>query len=73
MSLDRLDASRNEDTSGDVSSVSSSLSSLRADDVDALRQSLGDVLDRADHVHDGDTSGVKLVDGGSGRDSDGAD
>lgn len=73
MSLDRLDAAGDEDTSRDVSSVSSSLSSLRANDIDALRESLGAVLDGSDHVHDGDTSGVELVDGGTGRDSDGAD
>jgi hypothetical protein len=40
---------------GDIASVTTTLTALRTDDVDPSGQGLGDVLRRADHVHDGDT------------------
>mmetsp|Transcript_2369 Transcript_2369/g.5351 ORF Transcript_2369/g.5351 Transcript_2369/m.5351 type:complete len:245 (+) Transcript_2369:486-1220(+) len=44
-------------------SVAARFRALGADDVDALREGLRDVVRSAHHVHDGNARGVELVDG----------
>lgn len=44
---------------------------LRANNVDTDRESLGHVLGGTDHVHNGDSRGVKLIDSPFGRDANG--
>lgn len=58
---------------GDVSGVTTTLTTLSADDVDAEVEALLDVLGVADHVHVDNAIGMKLIDNSLGGDTDGGD
>lgn len=73
VALDGLNDGGDEDSGGDVTSVTTTLTTLGADDVDTDVNALLDVLDVANHVHVGDASLVELVDDGLGGDTDGRD
>lgn len=68
-----VDDGGDEDRGGDRAGVATALTALGADDVDALRESLVDVLGVADHVHHEDAGLVQLLDRVLGGDTDGTD
>lgn len=67
MALANVDTSRNQDAGRDVAGVSSTLTSLRANDVAASVNGLLDVLGVPDHVHDRDTGFVEFINSPLGR------
>lgn len=71
VALDHLDGRWDEDGCGGVASVSSTLASLCADDVDADVEALLDVLGVSDHVHVQNTGLVELLDYVLGGHTDG--
>lgn len=71
--LNQLGHGGNEDGSGDITGVTTALTTLGADDVNADVESLLDVLGVADHVHAEDTSTVELLHDGLGGNTDGGD
>lgn len=73
VALASLDNGRNQDSGGNVTSVTTTLTTLGADDVDAEGKALLDVLDVADHVHVQDTGLLELLDDVLGGDTDGRD
>ena len=73
VALDGLNDGGDEDSGGNVTSVTTTLTTLGADDIDTDVNALLDVLDVANHVHVGNTSLVELVDDGLGGDTDGRD
>ena len=73
MALDGVDAGGYQDAGGGVAGVSAAFACLRADEIGAGLDCFLDVLWVADHVHDGDTGFVELLDSRFGRDADGAD
>jgi hypothetical protein len=68
-----VDNSGDEDSSGDITGVATTLTTLGAYDIDTEVKALLDVLDVADHVHVDDTIGMKLVDNSLGRYTNGRD
>ena len=73
VALDQLGNGRDKDGGGDITSVSTTLTTLGADDVCASVQRLLDVLGVTDHVHVEDSVAVEAVDNGSGRNTDSRD
>lgn len=73
MPLDGIDAGGNEERESNVAGVSSAFTTLCADDIDTDCESTSDVFGVSDHVHDGDTGTVKLLDDFLWWDTDGAD
>lgn len=73
MALAELSDSWDEDGRGDISSVSTSFSSLCANHVGAKLETLLDVLWVANHVHVEDAVLVELLDDVFWRDADGGD
>jgi hypothetical protein len=73
LALDQLGNSGDEDGGWDIASVTTTLTTLSTDDIDADVQALGDVLGVTDHVHAQDTGTVELLDNGLGRNTDGRD
>jgi len=71
--LDELDNRGDEDGRRNVTSVTTTLTTLCTDDVNAGLDALLDVLGVADHVHVGDAVGVKLIYDGLRGDADGGD
>lgn len=63
----------NKDGRGDISSMSTALTALCADHVDANVETLLDVLGMSDHVHVENAMLVELVDDGLGWHTDGRD
>lgn len=70
MALDQLGNSGNENGGWDVTGVTTTLTTLSADDVDANLEALLNVLGVTDHVHGEYTGFVKSVNDGLGRDTD---
>lgn len=68
-----LDAGGDEDGGGDVTSVTTTLATLSADNIDADVDALLDVLHVADHVHVDDAGSVEAVYNGLGGDTDSRD
>lgn len=73
VTLDSVDDGGNQHSGGNVTSVTTTLTALSADNVDAELEALLDVLDVADHVHVQDTGLLQLLDDMSGGDTDGGD
>lgn len=73
VALDQLGNGRDEDSSGDITGVAATLTTLGADDIDTDVEGLLDVLGVADHVHAEDTGTVELLDNGLGGNTDGGD
>jgi hypothetical protein len=73
VALDHLDRGGDEDRCRCIASVSTTLATLRADDVDTEVEALLDVLGMTDHVHVEDAVLVQLLDNGLGWDTDGGD
>jgi hypothetical protein len=73
LALDQLGNGGDEDGGGDITGVTTSLTTLGADDINANIQGLLDVLGVADHVHAEDAGTVELVDNGLGGNTDGGD
>jgi len=73
LALAELDNSWDQNSCGNIASVSSSLTTLCANDVDAEIEALLDVLGVANHVHVKDAGFVETVDDMLGRDTDGGD
>jgi hypothetical protein len=62
-----------QDSCGNIASVTTTLTALGADHVGAEGEALGNVLGVADHVHVEDAGLVEALDGGFGGDADGGD
>ena len=73
VALDHLNRGGDEDRCRCVASVSTTLATLRADDVNTEVETLLDVLGVTDHVHVEDAVLVQLIDNGFGWDTDGGD
>lgn len=73
MSLDSINAGRNEDARWDITSVASSLAGLGADEINTDLEGLLHMLGVADHVHDDYAGFVELVDGPFGRNTNSRD
>jgi hypothetical protein len=73
LALNELGDGGNEDGSGDIAGVTTALTTLGADDINADGKTLGNVLGVTDHVHAEDTSAVQLVNNGLGGNTDGGD
>ncbi len=73
VALDELDDGWDQDGRWGVTSVSTSLTSLGADEIDTELEALLDVLWVADHVHVQDAVGVELVNDCLWWDTDGGD
>lgn len=61
MSLHSVDTGGDEDGCRDVACVSSSLTGLRADEVDTGLESLGDMLRVSNHLRDTESSSATLL------------
>lgn len=73
LALADVDAGRDQNAGRDVTSVSSTLTSLGANKVATDVDGLLDVLGVANHVHDRDAGLVQLVDGPNRGNTNGAD
>lgn len=73
VTLDQLGHSGNEDSGGDIAGVTTALTTLGADDINADVESLLDVLGVTDHVHANDAGAVELLDDSLGGNTDGGD
>lgn len=73
VALDQLGDGRNENSSGNITSVTTTLSTLGADNVGTDIEALLDVLGVTDHVHVENASLVQSLDDRLGGDSDGGD
>lgn len=71
--LDELGNGGDEDGRGDIAGVTTTLTTLGADDIGTGIKGLVDMLGMTDHVHVEDASGVELLDDGLGGDTDGTD
>lgn len=71
LALDQLGNSGDEDGSGDITSVTTALTTLGADDINANIKGLLDVLGVTDHVHAQDAGTVQLLDNSLGGNTDG--
>lgn len=71
--LDQLGNSRDKDGGGDVTGVTSTFTTLSADDIGTGIQGLLDVLGVTNHVHVEDAGLVELLNDGLRGDTDGAD
>lgn len=73
VALDELDDGRDKDRGRDITSVSTTLTALGADDVGTDLEALLDVLGVANHVGVGNAIGVELVDNPLRGNTDGGD
>ena len=73
LALAELGNSRDENRRGNITSVTTTLTTLSANDVNANLKTLLDVLGVADHVHCEDTGFVESVDDCLGGDTNGRD
>lgn len=73
LALDQLGNRGDENGGWDVTSVTTTLTTLGADDINANIEALLDVLGVTDHVHGEDTGAVELLDDGLGGHTDGRD
>lgn len=73
VALDEIDDGWDEDGGWGVTGVSTSLTTLSANEIDTESEALGDVLWVTDHVHVEDAVGVELVDDSLWWDTDGGD
>jgi hypothetical protein len=73
MSLNSINAGRDENARWDVTGVASSLAGLGADEIDTDIEGLLHMLWVADHVHDDYAGFVELIDGPLGRNTDSRD
>lgn len=73
LALAQLGNGRNEDSGGDITSVSTTLTTLGADDICASVQRLLNVLGVTDHVHVEDARVVKFVNNVLWRNTDSRD
>lgn len=73
LALDQLGNGGDEDGSRDITGVTTSLTTLGADNINANIKGLLDVLGVTDHVHAEDAGTVELLDDGLGGDTDGGD
>lgn len=73
VALDQLGNSGNEDGRGNITRVSTTFTTLGADDVGAHIQSLLNVFRVTDHVHVENAGGVELLHNMLGRHTDGGD
>lgn len=71
MSLNRIDAGRNQYASGSVAGVSTALARLRTNDVHTSIERLLHMLRVADHIHNGNAGLVQGVDDWLWWDADG--
>lgn len=68
--LDQLGDGGDEDGGGDITSVTTALTTLGADDIDTDVKGLLNVLGVADHVHAEDAGAVELLNDGLGGNTD---
>lgn len=73
LALDDLGDGGDKDGSGDITSVTTTLTTLGTDDIDTNVEALLDVLGVTDHVHAEDTGTVKFLDDSLGGNTDGGD
>jgi hypothetical protein len=73
LALDQLGNGGDEDSGGDVTGVTATLTTLGADNINANIKGLLDVLGVADHVHAEDAGTVELIDNSLGGHTDGGD
>jgi hypothetical protein len=73
LALDQLGNGGDQNSGGHITSVTTALTTLGADDINANIQSLLDVLGVSDHVHAEDAGTVELLDNGLGGNTDGGD
>jgi len=73
VAFDELSNGGDEDRGRNVASVTSTLATLSADEIDAELEALLDVLGVTDHVHVEDAVLVELVNDGLGWDTNGRD
>jgi hypothetical protein len=73
LALDQLGNSRDENGGRDITGVTTTLTTLGADNINTDIKTLLHVLGVTDHVHSEDTGTVQLVDDSLGGDPDGGD
>ena len=73
LALDQLGNRGNKNGGWDITSVTTTLTTLGADNIDTNIEALLNVLGVTDHVHGEDTGAVELLDDGLGRNTDGRD
>jgi hypothetical protein len=73
MALDQLGNGRDQDGGWDITSMTTTLTTLGADNIGTKVEALLDVLGVSDHVHVEDTVLVKLLHDGARRNTDSAD
>lgn len=73
LALDQLGNGGDEDSGRDIAGVTTALTTLGADNINANIKGLLDVLGVADHVHAEDASTVELIDDSLGGDTDSGD
>lgn len=71
LALNQLGNSGDEDSGRNITSVTTTLTTLSTNDIHTDIQGLGDVLGVPDHVHAEDTGTVELVDNGLGGNTNG--
>lgn len=73
VSLDQGSNGRDEDRSGDITSVAATLATLGADEINTKLEALLDMLGVSDHVHVENSGLVELLNNVLGWDTDGGD